>query len=253
MTEQAPHVFVATPMYGGLAHAKFIESCMMFMNAARDNGISVTFAFMGNESLITRARNALANGFLKSPCTHLFFVDADIGFRPMDAIRMVQADCDIIAGVYPKKDINWPQVARAVRDGVPDADLYHHTGDFVINVDNAPPGGFTVPTDKPFPVRNAGTGLMLIKRRVFEILKDHVPSYTNNMTTQNKSLKVEADKIHEYFATSIDPEHNVLLSEDYHFCQVWKKAGGEVHIAPWCDLTHNGTYEFSGHFARKPV
>lgn len=251
MTGQ-PHIFIATPMYGGLANSRYIESIITFSNVAREQGISTTFAFMGNESLITRARNALVHGFISSPCTHLFFIDADIGFRAHDAIKMIQADCDIIAGAYPKKDINWPMVGNAARSGVPDNELFKHTGDFVINVDNAPEGGFTVPTDKPFPVRNAGTGLMLIKRRVFEILRDHVPSYKNNMTTQNKGLLHE-EKIYEYFATSIDPEHNVLLSEDYHFCQEWKKTGGEVHIAPWCDLTHNGTYEFSGSFVRKPL
>lgn len=251
MTEQ-PHIFVATPMYGGMAQAKYIESIMTFMNVARENGITTTFAFMGNESLITRARNALVYGFLQSPCTHLFFIDADIGFRPFDAIKMIRADCDIIAGVYPKKDINWPAVGAAARNGVPDMELVKYTGDFVINVDNAPPEGFTVPTDDPFVVRNAGTGLMLIKRRVFEILKDYVPRYINNMTTQNKGLLHE-DKIYEFFTTSIDPEHNVLLSEDYHFCHLWRNAGGEVHIAPWCDLTHNGTYEFSGTFVRKLV
>lgn len=245
------HIFWATPMYGGLAHAKFIESVLMFSNVARENNISVTFSFMGNESLITRARNALAHGFLKSPCTHLLFVDADIGFKPFDMVRMVQADKDIIAGVYPKKDINWPAVGQAARNGIPDKDLWRHTGDFVINVDNAPPEGFNVPTDQPFPVRNAGTGLMLIKRRVLEILKDKVPAYENNMTMQNQSLEINKEKISEYFATSIDPEFNVLLSEDYHFCQQWKKTGGEIHIAPWADLTHNGTYEFSGHFTRK--
>lgn len=250
MTEPV-HIFWATPMYGGLAHAKYIESVLMFSNAARENNVSVTFSFMGNESLITRARNALANGFLKTQCTHLLFVDADIGFKPMDMLRMIRADKDIIAGVYPKKDINWPAVGKAARDGIPDQDLWRHTGDFVINVDNAPQGGFSVPTDVPFPVRNAGTGLMLIKRRVFNILKDHVPSYKNNMTLQNQSLQISDNVIHEYFATSIDPEHGVLLSEDYHFCQQWKKTGGEVFIAPWADLTHNGTYEFSGHFSRK--
>lgn len=246
------HIFVATPMYGGMAQTRYIESIMTFMNVARDNGISTTFSFMGNESLITRARNALAHGFMTTPCTHLFFIDADIGFRAYDAIKMIQSDCDIIAGVYPKKDINWKAVGDAARSGVPDMELTKYTGDFVLNVDNAPKGGFTVPTDKPFPVRNAGTGLMLIKRRVFEILKDYVPSYKNNMTMQNRGLLHE-DKIYEYFATSIDPEFNVLLSEDYHFCQLWKNAGGEVYIAPWCDLTHNGTYEFSGTFIRKPA
>lgn len=248
-----PHIFVATPMYGGLAHSRYMESILMLANACRENGINITFSFMGNESLITRARNALAHGFMTTSCTHLFFVDADIGFRPIDVIRMIKADKDIIAGVYPKKDINWPAVGAAARNGVPDNELFKHTGDFVINVENAPPGGFTVPTDQPFSVANAGTGLMLIKRRVFEVLKDRVPSYINNMTMQNQSLKVKNDRIAEYFATSIDPDHNVLLSEDYHFCRIWRQAGGEVFIAPWADLTHNGTYEFSGHFQRKPL
>lgn len=248
-----PHIFLATPMYGGMAHVKYLESLLMFSMVARENQVSITFSFMGNESLITRARNALVNGFMSTPCTHLLFVDADIGFRPMDVIRMIKADVDIIAGVYPKKDINWPAVHHAVMSGIPANELHHHTGDFVINVDNVPEGGFQVPTDKPFAVKNAGTGLMLIKRRVFDKLKDHVPSYINNMTMQNQSLKMEQNLIHEYFATSIDPDMKVLLSEDYHFCQLWKKHGGEVFIAPWADLTHNGTYEFSGHFQRRPI
>lgn len=244
------HIYVATPMYGGVAHQRYIESIMMLMNHCRQEQINISFAFMGNESLITRARNSLANEFLKSPCTHLFFIDADIGFNSFDAIKMLKADVDIIAGVYPKKDINWPQVAEAVKAGVPPMELPKHTGDFVINVDSMPEGGLHIPTDQPFAVSNAGTGLMLIKRNVFEKLKDKVPSYVNNMTSQNRGLLNE-DKISEFFATSIDPKHNVLLSEDYHFCQLWKKHGGEVHIAPWANLTHNGTYEFSGHMQRR--
>lgn len=247
------HLFLATPMYGGLAQAKYIEGLLSLGSAAREVGFGLTFCFMGNESLITRARNALAHNFLNTPCTHLFFVDADIGFKPLDVVRMIQADCDIIAGVYPKKDINWSGVGKAARSGVPDNALLHYSGDFVINVDVAPEGGFTVPTDKPFPVRNAGTGLMLVKRKVFEDLKGKVPTYKNNMTMQNQNLALNENLIHEYFATSIDPEHNVLLSEDYHFCQLWKRAGGEVHIAPWVDLVHVGTYEFSGHFPRSPA
>lgn len=244
------HIFVATPMYGGLAHQRYIESIMTLMNHCRVEKINISFAFMGNESLITRARNALAHEFLKTPCSHLLFVDADIGFRSGDIIKMIRADVDVIAGVYPKKDINWPAVADAAKAGVPPMELKSYAGDFVINVDHVPEGGLQVPTDQPFPVANAGTGMMLIKRTVFEDLKPVVPSYKNNMTSQNQGLLHE-EQIAEFFATSIDPTHNVLLSEDYHFCQLWKKNGGLVHIAPWADLTHNGTYEFAGHFQRR--
>lgn len=243
------HIYVATPMYGGLAHQRYIESIMMLMNHCKHEKINISFAFMGNESLITRARNSLAHEFLKTDCTHLFFIDADIGFKSFDAIKMLRSDVDIIAGVYPKKDINWPQVAEAAKAGVPPMELPRFTGDFVINVDHVPEGGIRMPTNEPFAVSNAGTGLMLIKRKVLEELKDKVPSYKNNMTSQNKGL-VHDNEISEFFATSIDPTHNVLLSEDYHFCQLWKKHGGLVHIAPWANLTHNGTYEFSGHMQR---
>lgn len=244
------HIFVCTPMYGGLAHQRYIESVMTLMNHCRQEKINISFAFMGNESLIQRARNALAHEFLKTDCSHLFFIDADIGFRSGDVIKMIRADVDIIAGVYPKKDINWRSVADAAKAGIDAMELPKYAGDFVINVENIPPEGLHVPTDQPFPVANAGTGLMLIKRRVFEDLKDKVPSYVNNMSSQNKGL-LHQDRIAEFFATSIDPTHNVLLSEDYHFCQLWKKHGGEVYIAPWADLTHNGSYEFAGHFQRR--
>lgn len=246
------HIYVATPMYGGLAHQRYIESIMMFMNACRFHDFNISFAFMGNESLITRARNALAHEFLKTDCSHLFFIDADIGFKAADVVKMIKADVDVIAGVYPKKDINWPAVAEAAKAGVPPMELKHHAGDFVINVDHVPEGGLHVTTDLPFEVSNAGTGLMLIKRSVFEELKDWVPKYQNNMTTQNMGL-LHQELINEFFATSIDPDHNVLLSEDYHFCQLWKRTGGKVHIAPWADLTHNGTYEFSGQMQRKQL
>ena len=52
--------------------------------------------------------------------------------------------------------------------------------------------------------------------------------------------------IKEYFTTSIEEGTNRLLSEDYHFCQEWRKAGGKVYAAPWVELSHIGTYAFEG-------
>lgn len=244
------HIMVATPMYGGLAHQRFMESNLMLLSHCRHENINISFSFLGNESLITRARNSLVHEFMKGTCTHLLFVDADIGFNSFDVMRMIKADKEIIAGVYPKKDINWPAVGNAARSGVNDMSLKDYSGDFVINIDAMNAGEIRVPTNDPYPVANAGTGLMLIKRSVFEKLAGHVPVYMNNMSNQNEGL-LHTDMIGEYFATSIDPKHNVLLSEDYHFCQLWKRHGGEVFIAPWADLTHSGTYTFSGRMNRR--
>ena len=58
--------------------------------------------------------------------------------------------------------------------------------------------------------------------------------------------ETEVRYIHEYFATSIEPGTERLLSEDYHFCHIWRKIDGKVFAAPWAELSHIGTYAFEG-------
>ena len=54
------------------------------------------------------------------------------------------------------------------------------------------------------------------------------------------------EPVHEFFATSIEPETNRLLSEDYHFCRVARLNGYKIYAAPWVTLGHFGTYLFEG-------
>lgn len=59
-------------------------------------------------------RNNCVASFLQNPeWTHLFWVDSDIGFSPEAALRLLQADYEIAAGVYPLKAEEWPA------DGLP--------------------------------------------------------------------------------------------------------------------------------------
>lgn len=237
------NVFVATPMYGGMATGFYTQSCIMLQREFAQNGVDVSFSFMFNESLITRARNGLVNGFLKSECTHLFFIDADINFNPADVMMMLNADLDILCGIYPKKEINWYEVKKAVDRGRPVEKLKHHTGSMVVNLVGYE-GQVTVNAFEPLEIWAGGTGFMMIKREVFEKLADKVPSYTNNVADLSNEFKPEMIK--EYFATSIDPETNILLSEDYHFCHVARRNGIKVYAAPWVNLAHLGSYLFEG-------
>ena len=238
------NVFIATPMYGGMCAGYYTQSVLDLNNHLQQAGIEAKYSFMFNESLITRARNALAHTFLKSDCTHLMFIDSDIRFRAQDILAMLHANKEIICGIYPKKEINWHSVKQAMDRGVPFDKLNVHTGSFVVNlVDYV--GQVTVPINQPVEIFNGGTGFMLIKREVFEQLADKVPTYSNDVMDLSGQL-VQQEKIREYFATSIEPETNRLLSEDYHFCRIWRMNGGKVWAAPWCQLAHIGTYAFEG-------
>ena len=246
---KTPHLFVATPMYGGLCNGQYTLGMIQMVAQFTQAQVPFQFAYMMNESLITRARNSLANDFLATDCTHLMFIDADIGFNPTDILKMINANKDIICGIYPKKEIDWVQVSKAVQDGVPPQELSKHTGAFVVNlVDDAQSaqGAF----DAPIQIANGGTGFMLIQRKVFDALIGKVPTYNNDMflaIDQERKVKV----INEFFATSMDANSgNRLLSEDYHFCKIAREQGFTVWAAPWAGLVHCGSYNFSGQLPR---
>lgn len=242
-------IFISTPMYGGMCSGFYVQSLMNLSRTLQEHQYESVMSFMFNESLITRARNALAHQFLKTDATHMMFIDADIKFEAADVPPMIQADKDIICGIYPKKEINWGFVKMALDQGVSVDDLKYWTGSFVVNLANYE-GSVTVPVNQPVEIWNGGTGFMLIKREVFEKLADKVPAYTNDVLDLSGTMK--ADVIKEYFATSIEEGTNRLLSEDYHFCSIWRKAGGTIWAAPWARLAHVGTYVFDGKLLPAP-
>ena len=242
-------LFVATPMYGGMCNGSYTLGMIQMVSVFTQARVPFQYSYMMNESLITRARNSLANDFLATDCTHMMFIDADIGFNPADILHMINANKDIICGVYPKKEIDWVQVAKAVNEGVPPQELSKHTGAFVVNlVDDATSAQGDV--NQPIQIANGGTGFMLIQRKVFEGLIGKVPTYNNDMF-----LAVDTERkpkvINEFFATSIDATSgNRLLSEDYHFCKIAREQGFTVWAAPWAQLAHCGSYIFNGHLPK---
>ncbi len=242
-------IFISTPMYGGQCYGFYLQSLLQLNNLLRDSNIESVMSFMFNESLITRGRNALAHGFLKTDATHLFFIDADIQFHAPDVLKMIEANKDVICGIYPKKEINWQGIKNAVESGVETDHLKYFTGSFVVNLKGYE-GSATVPVDKPVEIWNGGTGFMLIKREVFEKLKPVVPVYVNDVLDLSGTIGQE--EISQFFTESIEPETRRLLSEDYHFCKTWRDNGGEIYAAPWAGLTHIGTYPFDGKLLPAP-
>lgn len=237
-------LFVATPMYGGMCTGFYTQSILQLQNLAQNSNITMATSFMFNESLIQRARNALAHNFLSTDFTHMMFIDADISFNPADVLSMLMADKDVICGIYPKKEINWYMVSRAAQAGVPYDTLKLYSGSHVVNLmENASQAEFR--RDQPAQILNGGTGFMLIKRKVFEDLMPHVPTYVNNTLDLSGKLPLSA-RIHEFFSTHIEEETGVLLSEDYEFCRKWRSIGGTIWTAPWVKLAHVGTYIFDG-------
>jgi len=236
-----PSLMIATPMYGGMCTGHYVQGLLQTVAKMRELGVPVFWAQMMNESLITRARNEMARIFLAGSHDYLMFIDADIGFDGEAVAQLMLADKDIVCGIYPKKEVNWDSVKRAAREGK--NDLQDHGGAFVFNM----VGEAHAETDEQglIEVRHGGTGFMLIKRGVFEALMPHVPTYRISSFRNAETGEFVMPLTHEFFATSID-ESGALLSEDYHFCELWRKHGGQVFANPFIKLEHVGTYVYNG-------
>ena len=242
-------LFVATPMYGGQCHGLYTKSSLDLQNMLNQYGVATKFSFLFNESLITRARNYLVDEFLRSDCSHLLFIDSDIHFNPQDVVALLALDKDVIGAPYPKKSINWANIAHAARTHpqLEARELENLVGEYVFNVVH---GTQQFQVSEPLEVMEIGTGFMMIKREVFTKFKDAYPELQYKPDHVGQAHFDGSRYIHAYFDTVIDPVSHRYLSEDYMFCQWWRKIGGQIYLCPWMRTQHIGSYAFTGNMPK---
>ena len=111
-------IFVATPMYGGMCSGMYTKATADLATISTQYGMDIRFFYLFNESLITRARNYLVDEFLRSPYTHLMFIDSDIHFNPNDVLTLAALDKEIIGAPYrPNPHENVPNFSQPEREG----------------------------------------------------------------------------------------------------------------------------------------
>jgi hypothetical protein len=249
-------LFVAAPMYGGQCAGMFCRSTNDLSAMAVHYGIDLRFYYLFNESLITRARNYCVDEFMRSDCTHMLFIDSDLGFDAKDVMTLLalmddNSEYDVLCGPYPKKCISWEKIKQAVDLGVADDDanvLERFVGDYVFN----PAGGQTqIKIDEPVEVMESGTGFMMIRRSTFEKYAEAYPQYWYRPDHVRTAAFDGSREIMMYFQADIDPisDSKRYLSEDYWFCQLARAAGLKVWLCPWIQLNHVGSYIFGGSLA----
>jgi len=246
MTERI-HLVIATPCFGGQVSSIYASSIFALQRELRaTSNVNLTVHMRDGDALITRARANLVALFLSDPtATHFLFVDADIGFTPSQVFRLIESGGDVVAGVYPIKRVNWDKARRAINAGQPN--VAAASLDYVLEIDDpdhvAVVNGFA-------RVRYAGTGFLMIRRRVLERMCAH-PDYAPLRFMREHSHDALAGNPHRFalFECMIDPVTGTYLSEDFAFCKRWTDIGGEI----WADLDsrldHVGPSVFRGDIA----
>jgi hypothetical protein len=248
-------VFIGTPCYGGMITADYFKSCMQLVALAASEKIELQFGTIGNESLITRARNTLVQLFMDGDYTHLLFIDADLAFNPESVIRMLQFNKDVVTGVYPRKTIDWIKVKKRLKENpeMSEDELLASSLQYNLNVKN--PDKIEV-QEGFIEVMDGATGFMLIKRNVFERMATTYPELKfipDQHINQSHDKEFEYHKTskwnYTFFDTMIEPRSKRYLSEDYAFCRLWQNMGGKIYSDILSGMTHYGNYSFRGNVA----
>ncbi len=215
MTEQANapvHVMVGTPAYGGMVHLDYVRSLFGFLRS----GISFESVAIGNESLITRARNTILAGFQRrKEFSHLLFLDADVHLSGDGLAQMLASDVAVIGAPVALKRFN------------PD-------GSRVWNV-----GRTKGSRGRLFKVEHIGTAALMLSRTAVEALVEdaiaHNRTYARPATSQG-----DAETTVHYDIFQVGVHEGMYLSEDYWVCRRLLTLGFDIFVDPSVVTTHNG-------------
>lgn len=242
LSEIKPYIYILTPCYGGNCSVQYMTSLIKTIQVLNNMNIKFFVEFTQNESLISRARNNLiAKAMTNKESTHFMFIDSDISWNPIEIIKLIVRDKDLVGGIYPLKTLNLDNIKNIKNiENKSISDIKKELIKFNFNAIN---NGNAEIKDSCLEVKHIATGFMMIKRAVIESLQKSYP-YTKYVDDIGYLNNTEDENAFALFDTNVEYGH--YLSEDWLFCERWKSIGGKVFCDITIGLSHTGSYSFEG-------
>lgn len=214
----AARVFVATPSYDCTTHWRYTESMTAAFVYAAYHRVELELNLAARFTLIQYARNYLVQQFLADDSfTHMLWVDADLGFDPRAPLKLLQAERDVVAGVYPVKTS-------------PAWFPFEPTGE----IDGELVEAKTLPT-----------GFLLVSRAAIEAVAAPAPVYT----LYHGGREIPCPHVFDLELETRDDGRQVLVGEDVVLCKRLRALGYRLWVDPSLPFRHCGMNEWAGRLA----
>lgn len=198
-------IMAGVPCYTGQVCVPFVSSYVCTWGLLANRGAQMEMECASHFSLVQYARNYLAAKFLKDESfSHLLMIDADLGWDPRAAVRMISRGKDVICGVYPVKMHN---------------PYFPYMGDGPVGED-----GLQLAERVP-------TGFMLVTREVMQRLAASVRWYDMHYNGETVSCPNLFDLVHE---------GKDYWGEDFAFCKRLVNHGYKIWVETDMDFSHVG-------------
>ncbi len=234
--EPLARVFVATPTRGSVNPHYAASLWRLLQDEAVDveGGLEIADVQQWSADVV-RVRSRYVSYFLnQTDCTHLLFLDGDIEVLPWVLRGMLAAKKDFVAAPYPRRDgVDFKAVrgnltvpAEAVAYRYP---VHFHEDKLIVSED------WTAEID------SIGLGCALLSRAGLQALSDAHPELGFDDANHGPSVAL--------FQLLI--ENRALKSEDYSFCQRWRRNGGQIfmYLGEGSPVNHHGEMVYRGEIA----
>ena len=259
-----PSLCILTPCFGSVCYVNYINCLMGTVQLFQNVKIPIRVEFCKSDSLVSRARNNLiAKCMTDLSVTHFMFIDNDITWDPVDILKLIISDKQLIGGVYPLKHYNWDKLLKdetnphntniiqsllqrkkgsQLNNLVSDVDfIQFNLLKYNINyLDNC-----IQIENNLTKVRHLATGFMMIQRNVIEKMSKAFPS-TKYVDDVGFLSGKENDYAYALFDCGVEDGH--YYSEDWLFCSRWSKMGGSIWIDVSIHLAHTGIEDYKGSY-----
>lgn len=227
------HVVIAIPAYLGEIKIGTFRSLLGDVIRLYDRGDIVQVVEETGNADISLCRAMIVAKFLANKdATHLVMVDSDVAWEPGALVRLIDANEDVVAGIYPRRVDD-----AAGRFHCHLLDQKEHTidGRGLLEVEAVP------------------AGFVCIKRHVLEAMCEHYAD--TKISFKQCPEGVAWDLFDGIRYTDPDDGLQHKYGEDYSFCKRWRQMGGKIHIIPNIHMGHIGPKIWQASFseALKPV
>lgn len=221
LPQRQPHLMICTPCHSGKIDINYHIALTMACSYLSAHGVNYTLEYNVGMS-IDNARSEMATTFLRNfpQCTHLVFVDDDIAFAPDLLYRLLCENVDLVAVPYRRKQVS---PLFNIRHGVRVKVLANRP--HMVSVDNI------------------ATGMLMIRRNVFETLAPKVREYRHNDQGETGLLFFHHELVDDEMVGGI-----AYMGEDYNFCRLSRENGFDIWAYIDEDIAHIGNYAFRGNY-----
>ncbi len=191
-----------------------VSSLMETQALFQERDLSLNIQFQVGSSLVVAARSKIANVFLKSRCTHLFWVDSDIVWQADDFLRLLAlcTKMPVVGAAYPaKRDPTLFFVGAEDKDCI-------ESNEFGC-----------------VPLTGIGLGFTVVSRAVMEALAEKAPKLRFPDNPEPIAHIFRTDELDGYFR-----------GEDMAFFADIRALGHQVWVDPKIRLGHTGPKTFTG-------